>query len=1493
MKILRILSLAVVAALGLATRLPAQLAWSVYDETTTTAVGNTSDSFSITVPAGKSYTLFATNFVPIDWSSGAAAEAYITINFKASGGLSSIGSGTRAVGFGLYNNKSTASFADDAGYFTWLNGRTTGSLIELRRRNGDGSSPSLLIPTSTAFNSLGTGTSTKTAGSLTDSGNYAIQMHLMSRNPGVSFGSTSSTTTGAGIWVSGDGLSQTAYTNPDNPAAALVFNEVGFMFYNSTTSDVTLTINSITGLTAINPPSVVTQPSAISLNPGQTGALTVAATGTAPISYQWKKDGTAIAGATDATLSLANVTTANAGSYTVTLTNAYGTATSSAAAVTVTSAAIPATITSQPVSQTIAAGSPVSFSVTAYGSSPMTYQWKKDGTAITGATSTSYSIDKVAVTDAGSYTVVVNNATATATSTAATLAVNTAPAITTQPASVTTKEGENVSLSVVASGSPAPTYQWQKNGVNISGANAATLNITGIKLADTGVYTVRIVNSIGAVTSTAAVVAIPSAMTATSFSPAAGATGVNTDTPLYVTFDRAPVAGNSGKISIYNAADNSLVDTLDMGVTPYTRTIGTQTTQFIFYPIIVTGNTAAIYPHAGVLQYGQKYYVTLEQGVVKDSTGASFTGVTSTTAWTFTTKATAPAATATALSVAADGSGDFTTIQGAIDFVPLDNTQRVVITVKKGVYTEINYIGSKKPFITIQGEDRAQTIIQYANNANFNTLTGNNRAMFSCDASDFVLQTITLKNLTPKGGSQAEAFRGNGLRLTLNRVSLYSLQDTFLVNGTNCSAFVTDCYIEGDVDFMWGSGVVYFQRCELKAVNPGMYAQVRNGQTGKGHIYVDCKLTGTAAAAGTFLARIDPTAGNFPYSQVVFINCAMGTHIDPAGWQLNNATTSSTVQFWEYKSTDLAGATLDVSKRLSSSKQIDDATAAQYRDYAYVLNGWVPAIAPTIETAPAAKSVVAGTKVTLEVLANGAPQPSLQWYKDGVAIAGATSSTLVLPNIQVASAGSYTVTATNSGGTVTSSAALLQVAHAKYFGSYFGKLGTAGSFALYLRDDGTGVLLGSESSVGTLIARTVLVDANGAVTGSVSSSRGSALTLAGTINASGALSGTLAGTSSITVSGTRSAATGTAQAYAGCYQISASGSSGSVNLITSATGQAYAVSQLGSVFDAGSGTVDSTGRSVITTSGGQTLTTLISSNAASTLAILNDNKGTQTAFSGTADAATSAQRFRGFSARARCTSGDSVAILGFILTGDTPDNVLIRALGPTLSTLGVSSALSAPKLELFKGGTVIASNTGWTTSGNATDIANAAAAVGAYPLATTSADSAIRMSLAPGAYTAIISSANSTAGVGLVEIYDLSMGAAGQRLADLSVRAPSGSGDNTLIAGVVVSGTASKRMLIRGVGPSLAQFNISGALAKPVLSIYQDGRLIAQNSGISTSADAAAIATATKDCGAFALTAGSADAVLLLNLAPGNYTAQITSSDGSQGIALVELYELP
>ena len=135
--------------------------------------------------------------------------------------------------------------------------------------------------------------------------------------------------------------------------------------------------------------------------------------------------------------------------------------------------------------------------------------------------------------------------------------------------------------------------------------------------------------------------------------------------------------------------------------------------------------------------------------------------------------------------------------------------------------------------------------------------------------------------------------------------------------------------------------------------------------------------------------------------------------------------------------------------------------------------------------------------------------------------------------------------------------------------------------------------------------------------------------------------------------------------------------------------------------------------------------------------------------------------------------------------------------------------------------------------------------------------------------------------------------AAGQRLVNLSTFAVAGAGENTVIAGVVLAGSTPKRMLVRAVGPSLAQAGVTGFLARPVLSLFQGLRLVAENAGVGTSPDAAAITLAGSEAGAFTLSAGATDAALLVHLAPGLYTAQVSGADSATGFALIEFYELP
>ena len=185
----------------------------------------------------------------------------------------------------------------------------------------------------------------------------------------------------------------------------------------------------------------------------------------------------------------------------------------------------PPTITTQPQSLTVTNGDNASFTVVASGNPAPTYQWRKSGTNISGAMSPTYGISGVTTNNAGGYDVVVANSSGSVTSVVATLTVvvpptNSPPTITTQPQSLTVTNGDNASFAVVASGNPAPTYQWRKSGTNISGATSPTYGISGVTTNNAGGYDVVVANSSGSVTSIVATltVVVPSARIDLSYS---------------------------------------------------------------------------------------------------------------------------------------------------------------------------------------------------------------------------------------------------------------------------------------------------------------------------------------------------------------------------------------------------------------------------------------------------------------------------------------------------------------------------------------------------------------------------------------------------------------------------------------------------------------------------------------------------------------------------------------------------------------------------------------------------------------------------------------------------------------------------------------------------------------------------------------------------------------------------------------------------------------
>jgi pectin methylesterase-like acyl-CoA thioesterase len=441
---------------------------------------------------------------------------------------------------------------------------------------------------------------------------------------------------------------------------------------------------------------------------------------------------------------------------------------------------------------------------------------------------------------------------------------------------------------------------------------------------------------------------------ATAF-PAPSVGGVSPDTPLRLSFSSPPTQGEAGKIEIHDAADNRMVDAIDVSATSATQTIG-GVTNFKYHPVLIEGNVAWIFPKHGALDYGRSYYVTIDAGVFRDADGA-FAAADAASGWRFSTKPTKPAAGSTRLTIAADGSGDFCTVQGALDFLPDGNRTPTTLFLRRGTYPEIVAVTNKHA-ITLLGEDRKQSVITYANNARLNPQGSPYRRgmllAFRCE--DFVVANLTLRNTTPAGGSQAEAIILAGsttAHAIVKDVDLFSLQDTLQING---QAYVENCYIEGDVDFMWGTGPVFFENCTARSVRSrAYYTQIRNRATNHGYVYHRCTFDGAAGVVDNFLSRIAPA--RFPNSEVVLLDCVLTPAVGATAWLFEASAPGAPippgpdVHFWEFNSRDAAGRPIDARGRMPGSRQLhepeDAALIRDYRNPTFVLgNDWDPRAAP-------------------------------------------------------------------------------------------------------------------------------------------------------------------------------------------------------------------------------------------------------------------------------------------------------------------------------------------------------------------------------------------------------------------------------------------------------------------------------------------------------------------------------------------------------------------
>ncbi len=273
--------------------------------------------------------------------------------------------------------------------------------------------------------------------------------------------------------------------------------------------------------------------------------------------------------------------------------------------------------------------------------------------------------------------------------------------------------------------------------------------------------------------------------------------------------------------------------------------------------------------------------------------------------------------------------------------------------------------------------------------------------------------------------------------------------------------------------------------------------------------------------------------------------------------------------------------------------------------------------------------------------------------------------------------------------------------------------------------------------------------------------------------------------------------------------------------------------------------------------------------------------------------------FVNIATRAFCSTGDNVTIGGFVIGGSGPKRVLVRAVGPTLTTqgLGASEVLADPMLEVHHGSPVIASNDNWGDNANAADITSVAAKIGASPLASGDTQSAaLLLTLNPGVYSFIVSGKGGSSGVVLLEVYDADAGAgAGTApFVNIATRADATTGNGVTIGGFVITGSAPKQVLVRALGPTLVKEGLgaSEVLADPVIELHHGSSMIAINDNWSDNANAGDIVTTGARIGATPIdSADTGSAAMLIRLEPGVYSFIASGKGNTTGVVLVEVYD--
>ena len=513
----------------------------------------------------------------------------------------------------------------------------------------------------------------------------------------------------------------------------------------------------------------------------------------------------------------------------------------------------------------------------------------------------------------------------------------------------------------------AASYKWKltKDGSASSEGTANTRNVTVSSLEKGTTYGFSVCAVGPGGTSAYSAVVEGTTKGTKPVPPDPSATVLCVDAPLVISFDSAPTLGTSGLVQVFKA-DGTLVDKIDLAdiakvdvlsdgtMVPkgadadagkiainddspfhtFLDALHSSQYRIVHYtPLRVKGKTLEIKLHNEALSFGESYYVTVDASVAGKAVGKDD--------MPFTVKA---APSGTTFKVAADGSGDFCTVQGALSYVSryVKKDDAATIEIGEGTYPELLFLRNKNN-VTIKGASRDKSVIAYPNNDSYETGSGGSvsakpsrgasigksggRSVFLVESCDnLVLENLTIENTysIPSHKGQAE--------------TIYF--DTFLCKG---KVWVHKSLIAGHVDYIWGyPEACLFEDCEIRSRAGGYLIQARVPKaTDKGFVFLNCKLTAESGVkdGSMYLAR---SGGSTEYfDNVVFVNCTMGPVIAPTGWHTDKApnpsTPTATSGWREYGSVDASGKA--VTGHNASGKVLTAAEAEPYSSRQSVL-GW-------------------------------------------------------------------------------------------------------------------------------------------------------------------------------------------------------------------------------------------------------------------------------------------------------------------------------------------------------------------------------------------------------------------------------------------------------------------------------------------------------------------------------------------------------------------------